>query len=317
MKKVIWVIIACNILNAQKKDVIYTSPPIASAINLNNNATSEHINIPNTKIFFLPFDKNYKLSNGAMVSGSNNYSLTVLESDGSTVKNTIDDFSKESFESKGLKVFDEKFITVNGVKSKIIFIQGQPQLKGAILFIDNKTEKEMITAMYDASDALLENKVKDMLYTVVYNKNFSVDYLGNANYNINISGTKFRFQKYTSNFYNFTEGGKDAGILEPNIIISQVPGSGNTDLKSFFEEAKKSLLKYGFGDLEIKNISETKNSLQAEIHGKFNGRPSVCYYKIMKDPEKNFILFLMASSKQDTEQDLLQFKKIGATFSFK
>jgi len=240
-----------------------------------------------------------------------------MESDGNTVKNTVDDFSKENFEAKGIKVFDNKLITVNGVKSKIIFLQGQPQLKGAILFIDNKTEKEMITAMYDANNTLLENKVKDMLHTIVYNKDAKVDYLGNATFKINLSNTKFKFQKYTSNFYNFTEDGKDVGVLEPTILISQIPNIENPSLKGFFEEAKKTLLKYGFEDLDEKNIIETKDSFQAEVYGKFKGKPSICYYKIIKDPKKDFILFLMASSKQNLDQDLPQFKKIATTFSFK
>ncbi|WP_213280260.1 hypothetical protein [Chryseobacterium indologenes] len=318
MKKIILLIIAINLFNCQKKEVKYTSPPLPiEAVTLNNNITPKHVNIPNTKIYFLPFDKNYKLSNGAMISNDNNYSITVMESDGNTVKNTVDDFSKEGFEAKGIKVFDDKFITVNGVKSKIVFLQGQPQLKGAILFIDNKTEKEMITVMYDANNILLENKVKNMLHTIVYNKDSKIDYLSNATFKIDLSDTKFKFQKYTSNFYNFTEAGKNVGILEPNILISQIPNIENPSLKSFFEESKKSLLKYGFEDLNEKNIIETKDSFQAEIYGKFNGKPSVCYYKIIKDPKKDFILFLMASSKQNLDQDLPQFKKVGNTFSFK
>jgi len=68
MKKIVLFIITVNLFSCQKKEVQYTSPPLPmEAVTINNTITSKHVNIPNTKIYFLPFDNNYKLSNGAMV----------------------------------------------------------------------------------------------------------------------------------------------------------------------------------------------------------------------------------------------------------
>ncbi|MCJ7935054.1 MAG: hypothetical protein MUW56_15890 [Chryseobacterium sp.] len=318
MKKAALLFLAVNFFYCQKKEVEYSSPPPPmETVTLNNTITSKYVNIPNTKIYVAPFEHNYKMSNGAIVSNDNNYTLTVMESGDGTIKNTINDFSKEGFEAKGIKVFDEKFITVNGVESKIIFLQGKPEIKGILLFIDNKAEKIMVTAMYEANNVLLENKVKDMLYSIVYNKEEKVDYVKNASFALDLTGTKFKFHKYTSNSYNFTEEGKDTELNDPAILVTQIPKIAHPDLKSFLGEVKASMGKYGLENIEEKNIIETKDSIQFELYGKMKGNPSVILYKIIKDPAKDFILLFMASSKQNIDQDLVQFKKIAKTFSFK
>ncbi|MGU3375971.1 hypothetical protein [Chryseobacterium sp. M5A1_1a] len=316
MKKVIIFCLAINFFNGQKRQEQYSSPPLPmEAGTWNNQITSKHVNIPNTKIYVVPFEDNYKINNGTIISNNNNYGITVIESGGTTVKNTIDDFTKESFEAKGIKVFDERFITINGVKSKILFIQGQPQVKGVVLFIDNASEKVMITAMYEANNVLLENKVTGILHSIVYNKEAKIDYLKNATFTLDPTGTKFKFHTFTTNSYTFTEDGKESS--DPNILVSQIPNISNPDLKSFISELKTSLSKYGLEDIEEKNIIETKNSIQIEVYGKIKEKPSLVLYKVLKDPGKDFILFMMASSKQNLVQDLVQFKKIANTFSYK
>lgn len=316
MKKALLLFLAFSLFSCQKKEEKYSSPPLPmEAAVLNNKITSKYVNIPNTKIYIEPFDNNYKLSNGAMVASGNDYSLTVMETANS--QNTVNDFTKEGLEAKGVKVFDEKNITVNGINSKIIFLQGQPQIKGGILFIDDKSEKVMITAMYDANNLSLENKIKNLLYGIVYKKDLKVDYLKNATFILDTKETKFKFNTYNANSYIFTEEGKNAKISDPTILVLQTPKIEDTDLKNYLSEAKKSFGNYGMENIEEKNILETKNSLQFELHGKLKGNSSVILYKILKDPKKDFILMFMASSKQNTEQDLAQFKKIANTFSFK
>lgn len=305
-----------NVFSCQKtQEEKYTSPPPPlSAITINNTITKKHINIPNTKIYLIPLDEKYTLNNSTLMS--NHYAIQVFESDDKTIKNTLEDFDGKGFEAKGIKVFDEKFITINGVKSKILFIQGQPQMKGAIIFIDNKSEKVMINTYYSAND-LLENKVKDMLHTIVYDKNAKIDYLKNTNFKINLTGTNLKFHKFAASSYFFTENGEEASIEKPQIIINQVPNEYKNRLEDLFKELIESSKKYGLEKVEIKNVIKNENSYEAEIYGEIKGSKTLMFNKIISNPSKDYILIFNGSSRENLEKSLTDFKKVSSTFDFK
>lgn len=306
-----------NIYNCQKtQEEKYTLPPPSlSAVTINNTITKKHINIPNTKIYLIPLDEKYTLNNSTLMS--NHYAIQVFESDDKTIKNTLEDFDGKGFEAKGIKVFDEKFITVNGVKSKILFIQGQPQMKGVIIFIDNKSEKVMINTYYSANDDLLENEVKDMLHTIIYDKNAKIDYLRNSNFKINLIGTSLKFHKFSAGNYFFTENGEEASIEKPQIIINQVPNEYKSKLENLFKELIESSKKYGLEKVEIKNVIKNENSYEAEIYGEIKGSKTLIFNKIISNPSKDYILIFNCNSRENLEKSLTDFKKISSTFDFK
>lgn len=282
---------------------------------IKNTKTSKHINIPGTRLYIIP-PSDFKVASSfvGLQKNANSY-VVVYDLVGGNFYTNGKTFNKEGFEQQGLKVFDYKEIKVNGYPAKFITLQGNALQKAYGLLFGDSTFSTMIMGTNMNTDDVTGKEVIRALNTIFYDKNKRIDPFDIAGFTLDTTGSKFKFFKYAANVYLYSIGGVDNNSDDdaPTVMISQIPRDNNATSKSVADIMMGSLVRNGFGNMQMKNITESNlnghDTYEMEVTGTLHGKPSFFYYYSIMGADMSVVF----QGKAGDESQLGAFKNLART----
>jgi hypothetical protein len=288
---------------------------------INNSKTAKHINIPGTHLYIIP-PKDFVLAQAfiGLQKGDKN-GMVVYDLVGGNFYTNASTFSRQAFESKGLKVFEYKEIKVNGYPAKYIFMQGDPNTNAYSLVFGDTSFSTMIMSFYPVSDAHSGSEILNALNSIYYDKDKKINPFETARFSLNDHISTFKFFQFNANLFIYTIGGKDNKDDKetPAILVSQFPKDNSMTAKSIGEMMIDKLKQYGLTNLEMKNESSEKingyDTYQVEIFGQMQGQKSAIYQCVVTGTD--IAISIQGIAKKDYDTNIAEFKKLAATIRLK
>jgi hypothetical protein len=166
---------------------------------------NKYIDIPRTKVSIIQPEGSKLLKYQTGLIKDNELSIMILEYTSSNYIKDVSNFNKSNYESRGLKVSEEKETTVDDFPAKIIFSNsGSPELNTMMLMFGDNSFSVTVVCNYKSNDKSLENKLKEILLSIKYNKNKKVDPFENTHLTIDTISSSFRFKSFLANNYVFS-----------------------------------------------------------------------------------------------------------------
>lgn len=178
------------------------------------------------------------------------------------VNNTVEDFTSQRFEKKGIRIFRNEHIKVNNFEGKYIEMQADIDKKAIIIFIDGITFKSIFTISYNPDDKTFTNEIRELLSTLYFDTNQLTNEKG---YNVEISKTKYKQINSNSSIDLYTLDGKNQSLDEPNFTITELPLDNKLGLDNIGNYFIGEMQKYGLQNVKTTNESISKNSYSIEI----------------------------------------------------
>jgi hypothetical protein len=279
-----------------------------------------HVNIPGTHLFMVP-DKHFKLSTQFTGFSFDDFTgINVMELVGGNFFSNAATFNRESFESKGAKVYEFKELKINSSPAKYIDMSDQRGGRIIDFVFGDSTYSVMVMAMCRENDSLSAERIKQMMLSIYYDRTLKVDPLMNANFEVLDTSSEFRFLRAGGPSYIFSIGGKqDDRPGAPTVAITSFPADTTINPKDLSNQMLGSLSKYGA------NVTKTESVNQKPINGYAacetevdiltkNG-PGKLYQVTLVD--KNRALVLQGMSAISFETYLPSFKKFAHSIRFK
>lgn len=286
---------------------------------ITNNKTSKHINIPGTRLYMIPPPGFTVAKTFIGLENGNLGMMNVYDLVGGNYNTNAATFSKEAFESKGLKVYDFQTITVNGFPCKYVSIQADATTTAHSLVFGDTTFSVMIMSSYVSANEEIGKQILGAINSIYYDKSKAIDPYETANFTLDESKSKFKFQNYTANLYIYTIDGKDnkGQADDPGILITQFPMDGTP--KQVAEAMVDKAGQYGLTEFKIRDAGELdingQKGYAMEIHGLMKGKPSILYTCVVAKGDKGIII--QGIAPKDPEENLKEFKNLINTIQIK
>ncbi len=290
--------------------------------NIRNTRTANQVNIPGTRVY-MTTPAGFKFSPELIGFRKGDFAMiTVYDMVGGNYNTNIAQFTKQELESKGIKVYEYKNVTVDGFPGRFIHVQGQPGRQTYDLIFGDNTFSTMVMAAFPALDQKAAADIIHSMNSIYYDTSKKIDPTAIAGFTVNDSMSPFKFRQFSANVFLYTPGGKEIKGSEdaPMVIISQVPrDQADSDAKSVATLLLSQVQNYGLSSPEMKNISMNSlngyDTFQGEIHGQFRGKPMIIYCCIIG--RGNLFVWLEGFAKNDFDNNLDAFKKMAATLRIK
>lgn len=290
--------------------------------NIQNSKTSNHINIPGTRLYIIP-PPNFKVAeNFSGLEKGDSSKFLVNDMIGGSFNINADAFTKykEDYEKQGAKTIDFKEIKINNYPAKFFHTQGDGMHHLCVIAFGDSHFITTIMINYLAADDKTGNEIINSLNTIYYDKNKIITPFEVTIFSLDNTKSKFKLSENMGSIYYYTINGiknnedKDA----PKFIMSQVTKDSTMTVKSIIEGAI--LQQEGWQENpELKNISTVKingyDTYQVEVHGKIKDKDRLLYYCVVAKGDKAIILQGVATN--DREDNLQEFKKLATTIHIK
>jgi len=289
---------------------------------IRNTKTEKHIIIPGTRLYIIP-PPNFKLTNTLSGLERDIYTaMVVMDLVGGNFYTNAATFSREAFETKGIRVFEYEEIKVNGYPAKYIVMQGDPYTKVFGLVFGDTTFSTMIMTTSLVADKDVVAEIISSLNSIYYDKSRKIDPLEKAYFSLDDSISKFKFQSFNASFiYTYSIDGKEIeGNKEaPFLIVMQLPSDQTSTLKDVAGMMIAKSQEYGLTDPKVISQSQEKingyNAFEAVISGQIEGKSSLYYYCVVEKGNKQIVI--VAITKNNNEVNLEEFKKLAHTIKMK
>lgn len=306
----------------KKPESVKTTEPFKTNENekITSTKTSNHINIPGTRILILRPDGFAIAPNFVGLKKGELGMINIYDLIGGNYYTNAATFSASKFESNGAKVFEFKEFTFNDYPAKFISMQGDPQTKSFSLVFGDTTFSSMILAKYVATDLETEKQIKDAIFSIVYDKKITIDPFAAAKFSLKDSESKFKYAKSSSGMFFYSLGGIDKKEYknEPFITVTQLPLEGN-NAQSVAEMMVLNLMKYGLTEKQITNqLTKAVNgysTFEFEMTGKLQNEKTNFYYLVVTDSNKAIVI--QAKFNDSSKEALTEIKKLAHTIKIK
>jgi len=313
-KSIIFILITCIAILACGQTVNESKEIV-------NTKTEKHIKIPGTKLFIIP-PKGFEISNSflGLEKGGNSIIQVLEKVDGDFYADT-EEFTKESFEQLGIKVFEFKEFKINEFPAKYIVMQGEQNIRSINVVFGDSTFSTMIIALYPSSDDKTFDEIQSVINSIYYDKNLKFDPFESASFTLDDSQSAFKFSKATSGFYIYSIDGKDVDPTkeEAFVTVSTIPKDSTVSVQDIFEMMLESLYKYGLTNEELKNVGISNinghYTYEGEIYGEINGENNVIYQLVIDGHDR--AIFIQGRIKSDFTNHLNEIKKLAHTIQLK
>ena len=313
MKRIVYTLLFLLILSNCAKEKNNTN-------DINTTKTKQHINIPGTRLFIIP-PPGFKIATSfnGLQKDDDKAVIQVLDIiEGSFYTNAAT-FSKETFEQKGIKVYDYKEFKINGYPAKYAYVQGDLNQKAIELVFGDSTFATMLMAIYPSEDKKTEQQIKRSLKTIYYDKNFKIAPLQTAPFVLDDSKSIFKFSMFSAGMYIYTIGGKDTDDSASFVMVISIPRDTNMQAQNISLMMLSNVEKYGFTVKKIKNISTLnlngQQAYEAEISGEMKGKKVLIYQLIVMGQDK--VVIITGNITSDFTNNLREIKKLAKTIKLR
>lgn len=290
-------------------------------LRISNTRTSQHMNIPGTRLFIVP-PPNFSVATSFIGLQKNDKAvINVYDLVGGDFYTNAATFNKAEFEKKGIKVFEYKDFSVNGYPAKYIRVRGDASTEGYELVFGDSTFSTMVMAFYAPGDAATGRQIVAALNTMVYDKNQKVDPFATANFSLDDRDGKFKFFQYSASLYVYTVDGKDNSndSEAPFLIVTQFPRDNTMTEKSIAGMMISKIEQSGLTDAEVKDTSAaTINGYPAYevmVSGKMKGENAVLYECVVSGGDKAIVI--QGVAKNELEDNVRGFMQLAHTVQVK
>jgi hypothetical protein len=229
--------------------------------------------------------------------------------------------SEERFENQGAKGIVYKELVISGFPAKYVYMKSETSEIINVLYFGDSTFSTSIIAVSPAMDNDVAKQIKDALFSIVYDKEFKIDPLANAIFELDESVSKFKFFKSLSNSYLYTIEGAEIKTNKDAPIITVIPFPIDDTMtpEMLLEILFSSQLKEELNENDIRNKSLDKingySAVEAEIFANLDGQRNLLYFMIIVSGDKG--LAILGISKTDFEKNIIEFKQFAHTAKFK
>lgn len=286
-----------------------------------NQKTDKHINLPNTKLCFIP-PADFKFDETLLrfYKDDNTY-FQVMEIPGTSFEEK--ELNRGLFENQGIKVLLWKDLKINDQKATFGVVQSSATMINIFCKLGDSSYTTMILGYCPINDTTSLRQMQNSILSVFYDKTINIDPLKNAKFEVSLEKTPFKLAQFGSNLYRYNKNGQEdlKNVFASIIHLMQYPslGTGIEPLKkhanSMIDEYKNS----GIMDINLTTQKEVKiNGFDGYLiigNGNFQSK-NLSFYQVEIGNEKAMILF-SGTSFEDIETDMKYFEKISNTLKIK
>jgi hypothetical protein len=287
-----------------------------------NKLTGKYTVVPGTRVYF-QVPKGYSPAiDFSGVQKNKKTGISVSDLPGGNYFETSETFSKQGLERMGMKVKEFTEMTLDGFPAKFIQAEGANGLCEYSIIMGDSSFSTVLIGLYSCTDTLSGKEIKNMLLTVVYDKNRRIDPFETAPFKVDEHSSVFKFAKHAGDSFTFSLGGvkrTDYG-QESFMLFIILPTDSTKTLRTYSEETVVKLQQYGLLNFEIRNpVAAPCNGLQAyecEVIGYIRGEKSLTYLFVVQ-LNKNQIVLIEGIAKNEFENNLAEMKKLSYTLQRK
>jgi hypothetical protein len=282
--------------------------------------TDKHIRIKGTKVFgVMPNDYKYIKELSRYQKNENLY-LQVFETS-SSFNQAKPDLAKQKIEEQGAKIDTIKNIKLNEFEA--IYGEGPSKYQGEtklMLAFGDDSFFTMIVGVCKTADIAGKRELQEILKTIYYEKTFELNPFELVNFEFDQSITNFKYATTVSNFFIYTENGKEDLQNETSsaIQLATLPQMTEEQANSVITDMLWRYEKNSF-IIENKNIKRAIiNNYPAftlETNVKYKDNNGVLYKAVLVG-EKSTVLFVAITYKE-LESSMEKFKKTAQTIQMK
>jgi len=282
---------------------------------INNAKTTKHKQVPGTRVSLIP---PVGFNNAVAFTGmeSKDASIHVLDFPGKNYFKTSAGMAKDSFEKRGVTVFEFYEFQFNGFPAKFMHLAGDNHQKTYSLAFGDSTFSVMLLGTYGEANETTGNNIRASLLSALYDKLRKIDPQESARFKVEEQRSLFKFAKNNSGFYIYSIGGKvkDDYQDDPFMIISEAPYDTAKTVQTMAEETLLMMQKHGLMNFSIGKSGALKvngfAAYEMEITGFVRGAKTFNYVLLVR-LRRSQTMLVQGISKNDNPQNLLEMKKLG------
>jgi len=289
--------------------------------NIQNSKTSQHVNIPGTRLYMVP-PTGFTLSQApAGLKNGENAGITVTDLVNGNYFTNAASFNKAGFDQRNIKTYDFQEIKVNGYPAKYVSLQGDANARMFWLVFGDSSFSTMVMGVYPATDTKTGKQILDALNSICYDKNLKIDPFASAAFSIDDAQSKFKFFQYSTNMYVYTVNGQDNknDPDAPFLVLTQMPIEKGMTAKNVGDMMLSKLEGYGLTSTTITNNSSARingyDAYEAEVHGQMHDKPSIMYQCVIANGDN--VISMQGVAKTDFDENIAAFKGLAHTIKIK
>jgi hypothetical protein len=307
-----------------KLKIIWTLLILINLLSCKNKIDESKLtNIPGSRIL-IEMPEGFKLTSGTMgIEKNKNSMVQFFDLIGGNHFNNSNTVSKEIFESKGIKVLENKDLKIDNYDAKYFVLQANENEKSINIVFGDSTFSDMVMAVYNIKDLKTEKDLKKALLSLKYDKKIKINPLDFALFKVNPNKSKFKFAKYNSNIFLFSENGKvkDAYDKEPMFTITSFTIDQTINTEAIAESLLQGMQQNGFYKTDEKNVSiENLNGYKAirrEIYGYMKAEYTLLYQVVIINKESLNAIAMQGISYSENEINLPEFIELSENIIYK
>lgn len=286
--------------------------------------TTKHSRFPGTRIF-IESPKNYKAISSLMrIQKDNNTYIQAFELSGTSFLYRKD-FVRKTFQEaklKGLDVFYEKEFSLGNSNAYLVYaMDTKPNMEQIGLIFGDSSAICMVVGEFVANDIQSREEIIKSMLTCILDKQFKLNPLELAKFEIDVSKSKFKFTKAISNLYYYTIDGdadleNDASV--PFIQVMSLPAMTNDKIKDYSLEMLSRYKNNGieFSSFEQRELKINSNyAYEIKYKCKIKGIDAYTYQIVTSD--KNGAVLFIGNSILSQSDFTKEYSKIALTIKIK
>jgi hypothetical protein len=227
------------------------------------------------------------------------------------------EFNRESFEKKGAQLLGWEEYTINKRIAKFCIIKADNLTKDMFLAFGDDSFSTMIVGYYNFQDIASEEAIKKAMLSIYYDSSKTINPFENAKFELELSAGDFKFARYSTNTYIFTENGNmdESNPFQSQFMIQQLPSIGITNYT--MENHISSLIK-NFESAGIPKIVVEKSQPHDinDIYGyltigktKYKSQKFLIYILVLSNLETSIVF--TGLTKENNKSELEMFERLS------
>lgn len=282
--------------------------------------TSEHINIPGTKIFIIP-PAGYTIAK-SFVGLEKGYEAMIQFYDlvGGNFYTNSATFNPEEFKEKGLETTFYKKYMLNEYPAKYIVLKNNDDKQMNLVFGDT-TFSVLTLAFYKSGNTSAEQELQKAFNSIYYDKSMPVNPFANKPYTIDDSKSKFKFVKSAAGLLLFSLDGidKESYKNEPMVIVMNVPHDYISSPEDICSMMLRNYTKNGFELTKKISGEEIKingdKAFESVYHGTLQQEEKFIYQLAVTSG--TYTVTLQATFSSDYDNNLAEIRNLSHTIKIK
>ncbi|MEZ5017816.1 MAG: hypothetical protein R2800_12235 [Flavipsychrobacter sp.] len=282
--------------------------------------SNKHVIVPGTKCSIIP-PSGFQLVNNfsGFFNQKTGASIMVNKMPTAPYRTVANGFTKEALASEGMTLISKERVHFNNAEATFAKIKqsaNNTTYHKLMLLFSISNGVIMINGIYPEGSEN-EQKIKEAIFSTIYNEKQNDDPLDAVPFKIDISGTDLKYTEYMSGSLLYSVEGK-MPTTSPALIVGSSFAKVSTNKREY---SIKRLKKLPRGESNvIKSINEIKidgiSGYEIEANGiSKDGEENLVYLVLLYNSDNYYIL--LGTANEAFENNLKQFKKAVKTFKRK